>query len=125
MTVRLLALLTLTLLATPLWAQPTIDGDWHFTMETPFFGDVAADVTLVAEGNTLTGQFDLGNGRIWPIEEGTVAGSAISFNITRDNRNLLYRMTGEVNGDVINGLAVSMGISIAWRMTRQATSPTE
>lgn len=116
---RVFLSLALVFLSSPLWAQPNIDGDWHFTMETPFFGDVAADVTLVAEGNTLTGQFDLGDGRIWPIEEGTVSGSAISFNITRDNRNLLYRMTGEVNGDVINGLAVSMGISIAWRMTRQ------
>jgi hypothetical protein len=119
MTARALTFLALTLFASPLWAQSSIDGDWLFSMQTPFFGDVEADVTLITDGNTLSGQFDLGNGRVWPIEEGSVAGSAITFRITRDGANLVYRMNGEVTGDSITGFAIAMGTSIVWTMARQ------
>ena len=47
-------------------------------------GSVDAVVTLKAEAGVLTGQFDLGNGRTWPIEEGTIEGSSINFKINRD-----------------------------------------
>ena len=70
MKIRLLTALALVLLAT---GRPTamapIDGTWDFAMNSPM-GTVEAVVTLKAEGTTLTGQFDLGGGRVWSIDGG-------------------------------------------------------
>ena len=45
-------------------------------------GTVDAVVTLKAEAGVLTGQFDLGNGRTWPIEEGTIEGAPSTLRST-------------------------------------------
>lgn len=118
MLTRLFTLLVLTLFAVPLWAQSTIDGDWDFSMSSPF-GVVRAQVTLITEGDTLSGQFDLGNGRIWPIENGTVSGDSISFSITRDGPNLTYGMRADIDGDSASGVASAMGTTSPWTMTRR------
>ena len=53
-------------IGTPSPAPPTADGTWDFTMSSPF-GAVNAVVTLNTLGDSLSGTFDLGNGRFWPI----------------------------------------------------------
>lgn len=98
-------------------AQSVVDGNWLFSMASPF-GVVNADVVLITEGDTLTGQFDLGNGRVWPIENGTVAGTRISFSVNRDGANMTYLMSADIDSDSVVGSASAMGSTSDWTLTR-------
>ncbi|MDD9891340.1 MAG: hypothetical protein OXU66_03755 [Gammaproteobacteria bacterium] len=93
------------------------DGTWDFSMSSPM-GAVDAIVTMQADGGVLTGEFDLGNGRTWPIEDGTIAGDAIAFTINRDGASMSYAMSAEISGDSISGNAAAMGTTVGWSMTR-------
>ena len=73
---------------------------------------------MASEGSQLTGEFDLGGGRTWPIEEGTIDGSNIAFSVNRDGASMTYEMSGSVEGDSITGVASAMGTTIDWSMTR-------
>lgn len=97
--------------------EPTIDGLWDFSMSSPF-GSVEAEVTMIATGSSLSGQFDLGDGRTLAIEEGTVDASTISFTITRDGAAMTYGMSGTLAGDTIQGMASALGAEVPWTMTR-------
>jgi len=92
-------------------------GNWDFSMSSPF-GTVTADVVLVTSGDTLTGSFDLGNGRVWPIENGTVSGNTIAFSVDRDGSPMVYQMSATIEGDTASGVAAAMGTEAAWSMTR-------
>lgn len=97
-------------------AQSGIDGQWAFEMTSPM-GSVTAQVELKADGDKLTGQFDLGGGRTWPVENGTIEGDAISFTINRDGK-MTYEMKGKLTGDKIAGVAGAMGTTVEWGMAR-------
>lgn len=97
-------------------AQSGLDGKWAFNMDSPM-GSVTAQVELKAEGDKLTGQFDMGGGRTWPVENGTIAGDSISFTINRDGK-MTYEMKGKLAGDKIAGVAGAMGTSVEWGMAR-------
>ena len=97
-------------------AQSGLDGKWAFEMNSPM-GSVTAKVDLKAEGSKLTGQFDMGGGRIWPVENGAIEGDSISFTINRDGR-MTYEMKGKLVGDKIAGVAGAMGTSVEWGMAR-------
>ncbi len=97
-------------------AQAPVDGNWAFSMSSPM-GTVDAKVEMKADGQTLTGKFDLGGGREWPIQEGVVDGDTISFVLDRDGR-MTYAMKGTLEGDVVKGVAMAMGASVDWTMTR-------
>ena len=99
-------------------ASPTADGIWDFTMSSPF-GAVNAVVTLNTSGDALIGTFDLGNGRLWAIEEGMASTNEITFRIDRDNSPMVYDMSGTVNGATIVGIARAMGAEAPWSMTRR------
>ena len=99
-------------------APPTADGTWDFTMSSPF-GAVNAVVTLSALGDVLSGTFDLGNGRFWPIEDGVVSSNEIAFKVDRDGSPMVYDMSGTVNGATIVGIARAMGAEAPWSMTRK------
>ena len=99
-------------------ASPTADGIWDFTMSSPF-GAVNAVVTLDTSGDVLIGTFDLGNGRLWPIEEGVASPNEITFKIDRDGSPMVYEMSGTVNGATIVGIARAMGAEAPWSMTRK------
>jgi len=99
-------------------ASPTADGIWDFTMSSPF-GAVNAVVTLDTSGDALVGTFDLGNGRLWPIEEGVASPNEITFKIDRDGSPMVYEMSGTVNGATIDGIARAMGAEAPWSMTRK------
>jgi hypothetical protein len=119
---RLLLILALALGLTgaPRAAAP-LDGTWDFAMSSPM-GTVEAVVTLKADGTTLTGQFDLGGGRVWPIDDGVVDGDRITFQIDRDRPSggaMTYGMSGTLKGDTITGAASAMGMNVDWTMTRK------
>jgi hypothetical protein len=116
----LFSLLTLSSCATVTssTASSTADGIWDFTMSSPF-GAVNAVVTLDTSGDTLSGTFDLGNGRLWEIEEGVASTSEVTFRIDRDGSPMVYDMSGTVNGRTIVGVARAMGAEAPWSMTRR------
>jgi hypothetical protein len=116
----LFSLLTLSSCATVTssTASSTADGIWDFTMSSPF-GAVNAVVTLDTSGDTLSGTFDLGNGRLWAIEEGVASTSEVTFRIDRDGSPMVYDMSGTVNGRTIVGVARAMGAEAPWSMNRR------
>jgi hypothetical protein len=95
------------------------DGTWDFSMSSPF-GALTATVIMTAEGDTLTGSFDLGDGRTWPIDEGVADGNEISFRLDRDGSPMVYDMSATVDGDSIIGNASAMGTEVPWKMTRRS-----
>ena len=114
---RTVLALVLLFVSSSVWAQSQVDGTWDFSMDSPM-GSATAKVVMASEGSQLTGEFDLGGGRTWPIEEGTIDGSNIAFSVTRDGASMTYEMSGSVEGDSITGVASAMGTTIDWSMTR-------
>lgn len=98
-------------------SEPAMDGPWNFTMSSPF-GAVDANVSLAVSGTSLSGQFDLGGGRILAIEDGSVNGNTLSFTLNRDGAAMSYSMTGTLDNDSIAGTASAMGAEVPWTMTR-------
>jgi len=88
-------------------------------MSSPF-GALTATVMMTAEGGMLTGSFDLGGGRTWPIDEGVAEGNEISFRLDRDGSPMVYDMSATVEGDSIIGSASAMGTEVPWTMTRSS-----
>jgi hypothetical protein len=117
MILRILTFMLCAVCSGSLLAQSPVDGNWKFTMSSPF-GQVTADVVLKTEGSLLTGEFDLGGGRKWSIEQGGVSGNTINFRITRDGANVTYLMNAEVNGNQVIGTSSAMGSTSAWSMSR-------
>lgn len=117
MTRTLFSFALLMLASTSLWAQSPADGMWDFTMNSEM-GASTSKVTMKAEGAVLTGEFDMGAGRKWVIEEGTIDGNTIAFKINRDGASMTYVMTGTVDGGSIKGTAEAMGTTVDWSMTR-------
>jgi hypothetical protein len=113
----LFTLLGMMLITGQLWAQSPVDGSWDFTMTSPM-GSVTAKVLLATDGNSLIGEFDLGAGRKWPIEEGLVNGNTISFKVNRDGAAMTYVMNATIEGDSAKGVATAMGSTAEWSMTR-------
>ena len=95
-----------------------VDGDWLFTMSSPF-GELNAEVTMQAAGDNLQGAFDLGGGRVWAMENGAVSGSMISFSLDRDGSPMVYEMSGTVSSTTVEGSAKAMGTEVPWRMAKK------
>jgi hypothetical protein len=116
---NILAILVFAFASTHLWAQAPVAGTWDFTMSSPM-GSVNAKVLMVVDGNTLNGEFDLGGGRKWTIENGTVDGNNIKFSINRDGASMTYEMSAVIEGDTARGAAQAMGSTVEWSMTRSS-----
>lgn len=114
---RILIAIVVSLFSISALAQSAADGVWIFSMASPM-GAVSAIVTMKIDGDVLSGEFDLGGGRTWPIEDGKVDGNSISFIINRDGSSMTYAMSAEVNGDSISGVAAAMGTTAEWSMSR-------
>jgi hypothetical protein len=124
MNTKLFPALLLTVIATlaSCAAGPTgspADGTWNFAMSSPM-GSVNATVMIVTSENSLSGSFDLGNGRTWAIEDGMINGNEISFKIDRDGSPMIYEMSATIIGNDATGTASAMGAEVPWTMTRQS-----
>ena len=108
-------LITLVACATP--TQSDVNGNWNFSMNSPF-GELSANVQMLVEGESLTGEFDMGGGRKWLIEQGSISGGEIAFNINRDGSSMTYEMTGTGEGNLIAGIASAMGTEVEWSMSK-------
>ena len=116
----LLTAFLLAALSVTLGAESPAAGAWKFVMNSPM-GTVEATVDLKVDGEKLTGSFDLGGGRVWPIESGSIKGDALTFVITRNRPSggsMAYEMKGTVKGDTISGDATAMSNTVEWSMVR-------
>ena len=104
-------------LPTTLSAQDSADGLWNFVMSGPA-GDVTAEVDLFVDGANVIGQFELADGRVWPISNGTVNGNTISFELARGDSGVTYQMSATIQGDQATGTATAMDTTRQWTMTR-------
>ena len=116
---RLLIAITLCATTAPSLAESPADGQWNFHMSSQM-GTVDAVVTMQTEDGTLIGEFDLGNGRKWPIQDGTIEGNQIKFNINRDGAAMTYVMAATIDGNQVNGTASAWGSTVAWSMSRES-----
>ena len=117
-TLVLAAAATLVSCASSQGASSAADGSWDFKMTSPF-GELAANVSMQADGGQLSGTFDLGGGRVWPMENGVIAGNQFSFSLTRDGSPMVYEMSGTVDGSNVSGMAKAMGMEAPWAMTKK------
>ena len=115
---KVITIVLITFASSVIWAQSQADGTWDFSMSSPFGALISAKVTMKIEGATLTGEFDMGGGRKWPIEEGTVQGNEIAFKINRDGASMTYVMNATVDGNSIKGSASAMGSVVDWSMSK-------
>jgi hypothetical protein len=116
----MLTALMLACLVAMVGAESPADGKWTFTMSSPM-GNVDATAQLKAEGEKLTGAFDLGGGRVWAVEDGTIKGNEIAFVLKRDRPSggsMTYDMKGTIKGEAIAGTATAMGSTVEWSMAR-------
>lgn len=116
-----LTALTLACLCVVVGAESPADGAWTFTMSSPM-GAVEATVQMTADGEKLTGTFDLGGGRVWTMKDGTIKGGDIAFVLERDRPSggtMAYEMKGTIKGDAIAGTASAMGNTVDWSMARR------
>ena len=99
-------------LAAPVFAAD-IDGQWNGSVSTPN-GDFPVSFTFKADGDKLTGSMSGPDGSQFPLQEGKIDGSNISFSVTLDfggnSFTLSYRgvvsadqikMSADVNGQVL------------------------
>jgi len=124
MRVRVATVVATMVVMVALAAQTGINGTWAFVMDSEM-GQVAATVTFKADGEKLTGEMKLPDGRVWPVTDGTIKDSVVKFVVTRqrpDGSAMAYGMTGKLAGDAITGTAsADMGgqiIEIPWSMKR-------
>lgn len=85
-------------------------------MSSPFGALTATDI-LATDGDTLSGSFDLGDGRIWPIEDGVTDGNEISFRLDRDGSPIVYDMSGTVEERFVKlELLINMVSDAEWEL---------
>lgn len=91
--------------AAPLAAQDCEDvsGAWALTLDIPDGSTQDVTLTLEQDGCAISGTI-VGNNTT-EIDEGSVAGSAVTFEITVEAGNgpLTFNWAGEVDGDAISG----------------------
>jgi len=99
-------LLALSLLvASPVFAQTDINGDWDVTVTSPQ-GTNTTPVTFKQEGGKVSGMFKSPQGTL-PFEGGTMTGSDLKFTFTLNAQGmeLPITLTGKVDGATIAGKA--------------------
>ncbi len=97
----ILSVFALLILVTAAWAAD-VDGKW--VGQTPGRDGAMQDVTMTlkADGEKLTGTVT-GRGGETAISDGTIKGSAVSFNVVRETPNGTFKIvyTGTLAGDEI------------------------
>ena len=92
-----------TTMALPSAAQTDVTGQWEITLATQV-GEITWTATFEQEGETLSGEVDLGDREILPLE-GTVEGATIAFVFVMPDLDgdQPINLSGTVSGDSIAG----------------------
>ena len=96
-------------------------GTWAWSMPGPM-GEVAAELTLKTDGETLTGEFVFDGQRKLQVSEGSVKDGTVKFKIRRDRPSggvMEYALTGKVDGDSMKGTASSDMGNADWSAKRK------
>jgi hypothetical protein len=107
-----------------------VSGTWKWMMQRPNGGGREVTLTLIQDGDKLTGTLS-GMGGDTDIEEGSVADGNITFKITRSRGgdDIVTTYTGRLEGDVIKGKAATqMGGQTRprdWQAERVKDDPAE
>jgi hypothetical protein len=119
-------LLALSLLvASPVFAQTDITGDWDVTVTSPQ-GTNTTPVTFKQEGGKVSGMFKSPQGTL-PFDGGTMTGSDLKFTFTinAQGMELPITLTGKVDGATITGKADFGGFAEGdWSAKRSGTAST-
>src|SRR5437588_839880 len=93
------------LIASPVFAQTNVTGDWDVTVVSPQ-GANTTPVTFKQEGDKVSGEFKSPQGTL-PFEGGKLTGSDLTFTftVTTQGMQLPITLTGKVDGDKIAGKA--------------------
>jgi hypothetical protein len=80
-----------------------VDGTWNITLNTPM-GDRPVTVTLMTEGEALSGSFESPQGK-QPFEGGTVSGDEATWSTMFNGAmgEMKLDFVGTVDGDNIEG----------------------
>jgi hypothetical protein len=85
-----------------------LTGEWIWTIKGPDGNPMDAALILKVEGDLVTGKFARGSDRWLEIENGKIEGNRFSWVVKRDRPDgsiMTYRMSGELVGDHITGIA--------------------
>ena len=84
-------------------AQIDVAGEWEITLNTQV-GETTWTATIAQDGDTLSGEIDLGDREIFPLD-GTVDGTAIEFVFVMPDLDgdQPINLSGVVTGDAITG----------------------
>ncbi len=109
-------------LATPAWAQETVDvtGEWEIAVETPQ-GTQTRIIMFEQHGDSLSGTMETRMGTT-PIHDGSVNGNEISFTMvfTRGDRSMEMMYTATVDGDEMSGKFVTPRGERPWTAKRKS-----
>jgi len=118
------SLLALSLLiASPVFAQTDVTGDWDVTVNSPQ-GSNTTPVTFKQEAGKVSGMFKSPQGTL-PFEGGTMTGNDLKFTFTINvqGMELPITLTGKVEGETITGKADFGGFAEGdWSAKRTGTA---
>ena len=119
------SLLALSLLvASPVFAQTDITGDWDVTVNSPQ-GSNTTPVTFKQDAGKVSGMFKSPQGTL-PFEGGTIEGTDLKFTFTINvqGMELPITLTGKVEGETITGKADFGGFAEGdWSAKRTGSAP--
>ena len=124
MRVRMMAAVLVLAAMVGLSAQAGLAGNWAFVMDSQM-GQVTATVTFKLDGEKVSGDMKLPDGRVWPMTEASFKDGVVKFVVTRqrpDGSAMAYHMSGKLAGDDTTGTATAdMGgqtMELPWSMKR-------
>ena len=84
-------------------AQTDLSGQWDVTLDT-HVGESKWTATFEQDGDTLTGQVDIGDREVFPLE-GTVTGETMEFVFVLPDLDgdQPINLSGTIDGDTIQG----------------------
>jgi len=107
------------LIASPVFAQTDITGDWDVTVNSPQ-GSNTTPVTFKQEAGKVSGMFKSPQGTL-PFEGGTMTGNDLKFTFTINvqGMELPITLTGKVEGETMTGKADSGGFAAGDRSAKR------
>ncbi len=79
------------------------DGTWNLIMNGSM-GPQPATLTLVSDGDTLSGSLDGAQGKV-ELDEGKIDGDSLTWKITAAQMNMTIEFKATVDGDKMTGEA--------------------
>jgi hypothetical protein len=112
--IAVIALAGLCLLAQEKTEPAKIGGEWTLSMDTPH-GNVEGPLNLKQDGATVTGTMEAGHFGTLPVK-GTLDGNKVELGLEIAQADIIFKLSGTVDGDAMNGTTEMGG---AWNAARK------